>query len=626
LVESLPKELIENLFIEYNYTKYPSIFLSQLIQPNWIEYIEFIKIFAESVNKYSKNKLEIEKETSIKDFKLIEENIIDNDIIEIMITYQQRIDYISPDTKEPAHIYGLETGFIWISKKQNSVITKLNQYKIHKTIMLILANILKCNFRTFSLNQRIVDDLFGLDSLRSGNFKHHNPKSDQVASKSLRDPQLMKKQEAIETNRSYNRTSSYHKIRGLKLNNEISLRLNSKLGKISIQSNIKKSELRNWVHNIFERIMNQMNRFKDEDFKSFVKNYNLNEIRSLDEIKFKTSKELIINIFIGIATILRKGAPEIQIDFPFKKIVSNLRDFITQPLFSPICQECGSDQIICKKCNNSQFIFKYEKGKMRVFCTQCNVEIENLQIQVLCENNHQIEGDLEENLTILFNSDFNQLILNLIQEFDLDISFHIEDLIIIENGILKILKTDYKYHYLFNELPSFREIPPLSSISLRVRQQQERNLNDLKEKCPNYSDENCRKCLRDMSGHCLQRVIAYFTEGDLHAHSPTEYGDISFDQNLNGDIVNIVGIIKSYSEAPKRGHKYTLSKNARLLSQILNSIFDSRIQFLAIITGADIEPRFKETIKRLVVWKRKKIVFFGRNELIRILSEYFKCN
>jgi len=623
LVETLPKELIENLFVEYYYTKYPSIFLSQLIQPDWIDYAEFKEIFAKHIVYYSKNKLEIEEAASFKDLRLIDEPIIDKDIIEIMITYQQRIDYISPDTKEPAHIYGLETGLVWISKKQNSVITKVNQYKIHKSIMLILKDILKCNFRTFSLNQRIVDELFGLESLRSGNYKHPNPKPDQVASKSLRDAHLMRKQEAIETNRSYDRSSSYHKIKGFKANHEISLRLNSKLGKISIQSNIKKSELRNWVHKIFKNIIEKMNIFKDEDFKSFINNYNLNEIRALDEIKFKTSKELVRNIFIGINTILKSGAPEIQINFPLKKIISNLREFITQPLFSPICHECGSNQIICGDCSNSQLVFKYEKGKMGVFCSKCNVEIENLQAQLLCENNHPIEGDLEENITILLNTDFNQLIFNLIQEFSLDIPFHIEDLIMIENGTLKILKTDYKYVYLFNELPSFKKIPPLTMIDENVKRQQEKNLNDLQEKCNNYSAHNCRKCLRIPSGHCLQRVIAYFTEADLHAHSPIEFGDISFDQNLNGELVNIISIVKSYNAAPKRGHIYTLSKNSGLLSQVLDSIFDSRIQFLAIITGADIEPRLKETIKRLILWQRKRIVFFGRNELIRILSQYF---
>ena len=205
----------------------------------------------------------------------------------------------------------------------------------------------------------------------------------------------------------------------------------------------------------------------------------------------------------------------------------------------------------------------------------------------------------------------------------MDLNFNIEDTILIEQNKLNILKSDYKAVYLFDELPAFKDIPTISSINTRVLNQQEKNLNDLKEKCPNYSDINCRRCLRVLNGHCLQRVIGYFTEANLHAHSPVEFGDISFNQRINGSIENIVGIVKSYQAAPQKTHKYTQSNDGGLLSQVLNSIFDSRIHFLAIITAADIEPRFQETIKSLVKWKQKKIVFFGRNELVRILSQYF---
>ena len=123
----------------------------------------------------------------------------------------------------------------------------------------------------------------------------------------------------------------------------------------------------------------------------------------------------------------------------------------------------------------------------------------------------------------------------------------------------------------------------------------------------------------------MQRVIASFTEGDLHAHSPVEFGDISFRQDLDGSSQLVICLAKSYNGAPRSSgdsHKYTMKNNGGLLNQLVETIFDSRIDFIGIISGADLDPRLKETLITLVKLKGKKIIFFEKDDLVRILSKY----
>jgi len=576
-IENISPDLIETLYAEYVHTKYPSIFLSVLETPKWLDFGKFKEILPKIFEKYSKIEFEFESDPSFKNLQLISEPFQENAIIELIINYQRRIDFINPDTKEPTYVYGLETGLVWILTKQNSVITKLNHNIINKVILEILTDLLKCKSHAFSLNHEIIDKMFGLDSIKKGNYYHPDPGPDKVSSKTLRDPNLMKKVEAQETNKLYDRKSSFHTIEGLRKSNETSLSVDSKLGKISIKAHIKKSDLRNWVQNINDKIINYMDEMKTESPALYIKNFNLDEIKSIESIKSNKGKEVLIQLFDGITAILKKGIPEFRIIYPLKIIINTLKEYTT-PLFNPICSKCDTTQFTCENCHHSSFKFNNQSGKIRLLCRNCEKEIEDIQTQIACENNHHLETTLEENTIVLLNSSCKELIFNLIKEFSLELPFHLDDTIMIESGLLKILKMKYKSTYLFDELPAFKDIPSINAINRYTIEQQEENLNNiLNEKCKHYRDTNCRSCLRKKAGDCLQRVVAYFTNGTLHAHSGSEFGDISFDQIIDGKTVKIIGLVKSYSAAPQAGHKFTLKNNAGLLNQVFDYIEDERI-------------------------------------------------
>jgi hypothetical protein len=205
----------------------------------------------------------------------------------------------------------------------------------------------------------------------------------------------------------------------------------------------------------------------------------------------------------------------------------------------------------------------------------------------------------------------------MIDEMELKYKLEMNELLKFSNGEFEIINTDYKFLYLFDELPAFNNTPKLEEIQPHIVSAQMYNIKTrLREKCNNYNDSNCRSCLIDRKGNCLQRVVASFTQGDLHAHSPVEFGDISFRQNLNGSSQLIVCLAKSYNGAQKGhdDHKFTMKNNAGLVNQSFETISDSKIDFLGIISGADIDPRLREALIDLVKMKHKKIgILFKSN-------------
>ena len=293
-------------------------------------------------------------------------------------------------------------------------------------------------------------------------------------------------------------------------------------------------------------------------------------------------------------------------------------------IFVPICNSCGSHFILCSKTEEESGI-NFVGNAFTAICNSCGEKNIDLNNHFLCECGKKLEGTLDVNAIALPTEKCVNLMNSSANEIGLENIIDSNELLKFSNGDFEIININYKYLYNFDELPTFNKIPKLNEIESHIAKAQLHNVETfLGEKCDKYNDSNCRSCLIDKKGNCLQRVIAYFTEGDLHAHSPVEFGDVSFRQKINGSSQNIICLVKRFKDAPKgsNGNKYTMKNNAGLLNQVVETIFDSRVDFLGIVSGADIDPRLRETIISLVKMKNKKVVFFEKRELVRILSKY----
>ncbi|MCK4797428.1 MAG: hypothetical protein KAT05_08605 [Spirochaetes bacterium] len=610
---------IEGLFKEYQYGSNPNLYFSQLISPDWKEFVDIKESLPNNIEEKSVE-FSSESENKFVEFKVLDISKSD-DVVEIILEYHKRIDYIDTETAEPAFVYTLEEGIVWLVKTLDALIVKSSDYKVNYFIRDIMQKYFNCKIRIFSLHKNIINTVMGTESLKSGSYYKLHAGPDEIEGKSIRDKHLMAKSEGRETDENYDRKSSFHKIKEI-TDSETGININSQQGKISIRKHLRKTDVKEWALKIISRTIEEMIALKDSDINTYLKGYQLDSVDSLKEVK-KGGKEIIRDIVIGINKVKSKNKVNFSTVYSVNDLYTKARDYFDFD-FIPVCNSCGSNFYICNVTGEDNGLALGGVG-FTATCNSCNEKIVDVNNHFTCNCGKQLEGGLDENVVALPTGECVNLINSMVEEMELKFKLDSNELLKFLNGGFEIIKTNYKYLYLFDELPAFNNIPKLEEIEpIYVKAQLHNIKTELSEKCNNYKDSNCRNCLIDKKGNCLQRVIASFTMGDLHAHSPVEFGDVSFRQNLNGSSKNIVCLAKSYKEAPKVSgdHKFTMKNNSGLLNQVVDTVLDSRVDFLGIISGADLDPRLRESIINLVRMRHKKVVFFEKNELIRILSKY----
>ncbi|MDI3485312.1 MAG: hypothetical protein PWQ50_532 [Methanolobus sp.] len=521
-------------------------------------------------------------------------------------------------------MYTLEEGVIWISSDLNAIINKVSEYAVSSFINSIIGEYLGCKIRRFSLHKNIINSVLGIESIQSGNYVNHHPDPDRVEGKTIRDKRLMHKSEGRETDEKYDRNSSFHKVDEIN-DSKIGVNVNSQLGKISLRAHLRKSDIKIYSLKIIHRIIDEMANVRETDIDTYFKGIQLDDLESFSNIS-KSGKAISRDIIIAINKMKSENKTDVSINYPITEMYSKLKTYFDF-FFIPICDSCGSHLYTCTEMETSASA-DFTAKSFNLICRCCDSTVTDIANHFECSNcGSKYEAEIEEYTMAIPSAEFIDKINNAVDEVNLKYKIEPNEIVKISNYGIELLKVDYKYLYLFDELPSFEKVPALVDIDETIAKAQFHNVRKLlKEKCTNYDDSNCRNCLIDRKGHCLQRVIAFFTDGDLHAHSSVEFGDISFKEKMDGSWHTIVGLAKSYESAPKiRGkddHKYTMKNNGGLLNQVVETIFDSRIEFMAIISGADLDPRLRSSIETLVMLQNKKVVFFETKELTRICSQY----
>lgn len=622
---SLPEKaikVIDSLYNEYLYGANPTIYFSQLILINWKDFEEIKTNFPIFI-KQNSDDLSIENEEKYKNFEILD-IFPESTVIEVLFQYQRRIDYIIPETAKPSFVYTLEEGIIWLVNDLNALIIKCSEYSVITFINKLVSEYFNCIVRRFTLHKNVINSVLGKESIRSGNYVKPIPEPNEVRRKSVGDDNLMEKPEGRDTDERYDRTSSFHKITGI-TDSQIGLNVNSNIGKISLRTHLKKRDIREWSLKIIQQVIGEMAVLKNNDIDTYFKGIQLEDILTLRETS-NSSKEIVRDVVIAINKAKSKGILNISTNYSAEDLYLKAGVYLNF-FFIPMCSSCGSISFKCRETGEFGSV-RFSGRTLTANCEACKEIVTNVSEHFECFCGNQFEGGFNENIIALPTKELINLVNSTADEIGLSYKLEPNEVLKFSNGDFEILSTNYKFLYYFDEFPTFQCIPSLNDIDPEIAKAQILNVEYyLQEKCKNYNDHNCRNCLIEAKGNCLQRVIAYFTNGELHAHSSVEFGDVSFRLNIDGRSYNVVCLAKNYSEAPKaRGEdrKYTMKNNSGLLNQVVETVFDSRIDFIGIISGADLDPRLKESIISLVKIQNKKIVFFEKKDLVRILSQYYK--
>ncbi len=625
-VKDLPAQEINFLFEEYFYGKNSTLYFFML--KSLIASSLFDKSLEEQEQFVKKKLQELSDSWTaqglLPDFQSFKTTAVrlEKGILEIIIEYESKYNYRHTETRQLAHIYQLEEAIIWISKEKNVAIVKVKYAPLVESFRNLLASITDSEIIRFQLTKSIVNEIFGFDSIINAHYIEPQADDRYVEKKTYSDKNFKNKEESRLTDQRCERPSSFHSL-PVGEESHVGVAINER-GRLSIYKQMKKTDLRDFAIEKVKKIMDLMAEMKFKNLQDFFKGIDFNSVQSLQEIHSDNNKRTMISVIKHVASISLNNQRDAILEINTKDLLRNLGDYFN-PVFLPICSGCGGTSFICKKCQTLNSYVVSEN--LSVHCQKCQQELTNVDETLQCvqDPTHKVDGGISDNLVVLANKKFRNLANKISDE--LEIGFALSDFhtTIIKGNTLSCWSQTYKYLYLFDEMPSFKKIPPTGQFKPDVINAQLKGLTKLGERCTNFKDNaDCSNCVLQQVGLCLQRLIANFvTEPKLHAHSGYEFGDISFKENIDGEMYTIVGLGKSiYNKNFK--HSLTLKNEdgMKLLSQFVDALMDSRIRFISIISSAIVDDKLKETMIELAKWKVKKILFIERDHIVRVLSQY----
>ncbi|MBI2101850.1 hypothetical protein HYT53_04545 [Candidatus Woesearchaeota archaeon] len=624
--KDLPIDLIDELYYEYNQTKNPSLYFFEILDFKESNFLKSgdkdkEKYFIDKIN-YINPTLVLKSRPQFKNFSLGSIHTKSN-IIEIELDFQSRIDYVDPKTKLPKHIYSLHEGIIWISKDHKSIVIKVDSSDVNKILVKILQNLLESKVVKFNLTKEIVNEIFPFETLRRAGYIEPELGGKKFTErKTLADRHYSDKDESKETDERCDRLYSYHKISLNEL--EVGTAVSEK-GKITLNRHIKRSELKLWSLTLIKDIIRHMSHLKKEQMSKYLNGIDKDSIIELDELTTSTAKENLCHIAVAVSSLKESNEAQIQTNLTSLELFNTLSEYLI-PIFEPSCVDCGENSYTCNNCGelNSAVI---RKGSIKIKCDGCQKEINNLAEDIKCPNdsNHKIDGTIEENVSFFSTKKLFELLNKLSRVLEMGLNLTEMEILKIKNRIIYYKLSNNKTLYLMDMLPSFASITKIDKIPTNVLTTQLINLKYAKEKCNVYSDVNCRDCIISQKGLCIQRLVGSFTKNTrLHSHCGTEFGDISFVENVDGNNITLVGLAKSDLKVYDKMLTLRNGKGSNLFAQAYDALADSRINFIAIIATAILHEKLRESLIQITKWNNKRITFIEKPELVRMVYDYIE--
>ncbi len=610
--DDLPEDTIKNLYSEYLNGANPSIYLAEIIKDFDFKKLKLnFQNITDELEGFWKGKESQFKNFSKYDFKKI------GSVYELTVSYDRRIDYAHSIEKIPKSVYDNRNFTVWLSEDNKAFITNTKDWLLVSPIKRAFEKVFSTEIVRFKLDQKLVDDIFGEESLIRGNFSTATPAQGKVPNKVLCSENLLQIDEGREANDQYDRKSSFNKvdIHGNRCGAHI-----NQYGRISINRKLKQSDLRVWIISIITRVINEINRLKQKDIRKYFGSINLSEYKPLAQIRTNDGKEAVTILISALLQLKNIKQEYMDIPLPIRSLYRDLKEYM-QFIFVPTCH-CNN-YCVCKGCKNRMFAFSGRE--MEITCAHCGEKITNMT-SVECVEGHRIKGNLIDSVVAIPTEDGRTLINNLFLSLGEKLRLESHEYIQIKHNSIRIRTSRRKVVYEPDEFSEFSKLTQFKDIPQNVLKTQIQNLREeVTEKCKQHGDSNCRDCVMLPKGLCIRRLMAYFVKNPMiHAHSPTEFGDMGYMLRVSGVNTDIVGLCKSYVK--KKDDKLTLknSEGSSLISQIVADCLDARKNFLSVITGAHVDAGLRSAIIQVVGSFGKRVMFIGPEHLVRMLYTYYK--
>ncbi|BFH67368.1 hypothetical protein J27TS7_16230 [Paenibacillus dendritiformis] len=554
----------------------------------------------------------------------IDQTVVNHETVEIALQYQERYNYINPETEQSDFIYELKFGFLWINFDQSFVSISIPTESLVGTISKTLERAFDCFVSPVNITKKIVNSVFSKESMKRTTLSNPDPESGKPSKVTLADSDLGNKVGQLTEFDGYDSPSSVYQ-EAIDEDGDFfsTLGVNNDKGKIYLTRQLKASEMRRWGIWRIGQIMNYINSIQengeiDDKFESF----GLDE--DPDLVAFTTTndeKKVILEVIKAVVTCKVKKIESFKLhDLNVDKIVGSLKKH-TIAHFYPYCDSCDHyADITCNHCGNTDLLtVSVKRGQApKVICSFCYTELQ--QDNVRCLMDHKVRIDSwYDGVVINPKSTLVELTEKIINKYFPDEGFsHEEESFYLQNNVVQYSsRVASKVMFKVRELQQFKPVWD-RRITPKRRDELAEVLSLLTEKCSKHSVDACQACQHEKSVRCIMKPFVTFTDHKLHPHHGQEYGDISFTiQMLGMDDAVFVGIAKSYEKKPI---KPTDTKAYEMLQQFVYKCKDTTVNVLGIVVAGELEQGFVAVLQDLAGRYKKKVVMWTYEELMLVVD------
>ncbi|MFR9710026.1 hypothetical protein ACL02P_24205 [Paenibacillus sp. MB22_1] len=550
----------------------------------------------------------------------IDQTVVNHETLEIALQYQERYNYISPETEQSEFIYELKFGFLWINFDQRFVSISIPTESLVGIISRTIQVAFNCFVSPVNITKNIVDSVFSKEFMKRTTLNNPDPASGKPSKITLVDSDLGNKVGQLTEFDGYDSPSSVYQ-EAIDEDGDFfsTLGVNNDKGKIYLTRQLKASEMRRWGIWRIEQIMNYINSVHDngeidEKFESFGLDVDP------DLVTFTTTndeRKVILEVIKAVVTCKVKKIESFKLhDLNVHKIVTSLKKH-TIARFYPYCESCDHyTDINCNHCGNTDLLtISVKKGQApKVVCSFCYTELQ--QDNVRCLMDHKVRIDSwYDGAMINPKSALVELTEKIISKYFPDVAFsHEEESFYLQNNVVHYSsRIASKVMFKVRELEQFKSVWD-RRITPKPREELHEVLSLITEKCSYHSVDACQACQHEKSVRCIMKPFVTFTDHKLHPHHGQEFGDISFTiKMLDMDDAVFVGIAKSYEKKPI---KPTDKKAYEMLQQFVYKCKDTTVNVLGIVVAGELEQGFVAVLQDLAGRYRKKVVMWTYEELI----------
>lgn len=599
---------INDLWEEYRYGDRPSLYVMLLknISTNKFDADEVLPRLNDCLRLFYSD----DDAPSIRNVQFVDYEYINDDgsVVEMRYSYEQRLDYISPQEEQACYIYELKHSFCWLSLPHQFLVLHGAPEIVRKAVQTALEETLQFRAVRALVTKQLVNRLFEPRRRRRLSLYNPRPTGNRYKRVTFSDDEQAVAEVPTEYS-DYEIPSALYReeIEGGQTPVMSSLGVNTREAKFYLTRPIRATQLRRWGVRLIMRLLPYIQAM-DELADSTVSRALLERASSILRAYTQAQKELIVSLTQVIGQAISAGGT-IQHGMQLSTIARTLEgDLYVQLDLN--CGPCGQPvTAICPTCQGLLTV-KFDQDGSRIFCPRCERFL-SPKDWIGCIEGHKtrlVNGSVT--VVIFPTSSLNETIARCVNQLLPQVSYSVDDdLFVITDTQLVVLRPNSPTVYQPEQLAEFKDLSSIEDIH-----HVQPLVGQLSEKCRFSSHEACQRCFTEPIIPCLLKLFAGEPGFQPHPHHGQEFGDVYCYVTVGSQQLLMQGVVKSGRRVVTRSS----TAGRELLQQSINALLDSRVELLAPMVPASLDPQLMSQIALLARKFGKKVVFWDIISLSRL--------